>query len=375
LSPEEKMVEAEQLMLSGVSLAHTGAVELIVENAGLKEYIKNHEFESAKLDLIFNPGQENAGWGDCYYYKNDEPSTLSNEVVVCGGRSGIINAKKERFVIDWNNLIFTQGPYATGWGASIGKVVGKIDNCTFSNLGNTRMTLSESPRDGHNIYAKPDGQISCTGNKFLSCGGNTQFAARPWEQVMPNKISVVLKKNFWSDCSWNPVGHGGGGSFNIAAYCNTEEGTDIVVEDCIFHNAIPYPGLHITKSEPSARGVIALWNEAWYPPKKATDKGFEPDAKYYFKSLKFNNNVIRTTEPDRTPISIKGCKDIEIKNLKVDYIDYDGKGKHFIKIDEDPDNPNKATRIRIDPIDADGTMLFGGWVVQLRDGLVWDAKE
>jgi hypothetical protein len=388
MKTEEKLIQAEELLNAGVALAHEGVVELITNNVVLDSKNKNLEIriieleakeitqpslDSSEIAIVFDPKTENKGWGDSYYYKTDEDSILTDEVIICGGRSGVINAKKEEFRVDWDNVTFIQGPYPTGWGASIGKVVGSIRNCTFSKLGETKMSASDSPKDGHPIYAKPGGDLLYEGNKFLDCGGNTQLACRPWEQVMPSKVRITMRNNFWSNCSWNPTGHGGGGSFNIAAYCNTEEGTEVVIEDNIIHNTVAYPGTSLTQHEPSARGVLAIWNEAWYAPKKAIDKGFSPDSKYFFKSLKFNNNIIRTTQTDRSPIQIKGCKDIEIKNLAVHYIGEVNMDKHFMKIDTDPDNPVKATKIRIDPIDSDGTIQFKETVIQLRQGLTWDA--
>ena len=400
MKTEEKLVKAEELLASGVSLAHEGVVELITtnvvlesKNTQLQNYIDMLEstgdpvepadpvdptpVEVPELAITFKPSQENQGWGDAYYYKNDEDSILTDEIIVCGGRSGVINAKKAEFLVDWDNVTFIQGPYPVGWGASIGKVVGEIRNCTFLKLGETKATASDTPKDGHSIYAKPHGDLYYEGNKFLDCGGNTQLACRPWEQEMPSKVRVTMRKNFWSNCSWNPTGHGGGGSFNIAAYCNTEEGTEMTIEDNIFHNAVVDPttpdDLYAAKHNPSARGILAIWNEAFYPPNKATNKGFEPDPKYFFKFVKFNNNTIRTTQTDRTPIQIKGCKEIEIKNLKLDYIGEVNTNKPFMKIDTDDENPVKATKIRIDPIDADGTILFRDTVIQLRQGFIWDA--
>ncbi len=384
---KNKMLEADTNMINAINLAREAAIGLFGEISELEEKLAAKEQdpdvikppeapiagESQQLTLTVVPQQDNKGWGDAIFYKNDEPSTLRDQVIVCGGRSGIINAKKEEFKVDWDNLTFTQGQYPTGWGASVGKVVGEIKNCTFVKLGETKATASTTPKDGHSIYAKPNGTLLVEGNKFLSCGGNSQFAARPWEQDMPHDVKVTFRKNLWDNCSWNPTGHGGGGSFNIAFYAGCEEGSEVVVTNNIFHNDVAYPGYEESKSNPSARGVIAIWNEAWYPPEKATIQGFVPDSKYFVESLKFNDNVIRTIQTDRSPIQIKGCKNIEIKNLTLEYIEEVSTEKAFIRIDHDLMNPVRAEKIRIDPIDADGWIDFAGEKHLLRDGLNWDA--
>lgn len=327
----------------------------------------------AKPILLFNEPQENQGWGDAILFPAEQTlSVLKDTVIVCGGRAGLINHKNIPFTIDWDNLTFVQGPYPAGWGASMGKVLGRIANCTFVGLGRREWTKSQNFTDGHPTYFKPAGDVIFEGNKFLDCGGNSQFADRPWENEVVDSFRLDIRKNIWSNCSWNATGHGGGGSSNLAVYSGTIGGTDVLIEDCVWHNTITWVDVEHAKKNAAARGCLTVWNETWYPPQKAIKKGFAPDDRQFFKTVKVKNCIVRTTEMDRVPFSFEGARDIVIENLTVDFIGLpEGLIKPFIKIDDKSDNPQQAKHIKIDPIDAPGYMRIKGVDIPLVDGYSW----
>jgi hypothetical protein len=372
-----------------IAKAKQGVAELIVEKTVLSDklyaalkYIEDTkpapptlppQENVIKTKIVFKASQENKGWGDAIFYnKGETESTLSNQVIVCGGRSGIINNKGVAFAIDWKNLVFTQGPYQTGWGCNLNDVSGDIIDCTFVSLGDRAMVKEPHPTDGHPIYLKPSGDMLLEGNRFLYCGGNVQLVDRPWENTVPEKLTLRFKDNFWSNCSWNPVGHGGGGSSNIAIYAGTNEGTKVFIEDCIWHNAIPWIDYNTAKSEASSRACLTLWNEAYFPSTSVQQAGHVPDPLKHFSVLVFKNSLIRTTQGDRALIDIEATHEIYIKGIEIDLIGTMDT-RPFITIDKRTinQNPQQAKRILIEPIDADGFMEIKGKFIPLREGYDW----
>jgi hypothetical protein len=329
--------------------------------------------EVSKLEIVFKPGQENKGWGDGIFYKNNESkSTLKETLIVCGGRSGIVNNKGVPIVLDWDGLVFTQGPYQTGWGTLMNDVSGSIKNCTFVALGSTQFVKDPHSTDGHPVYFKPTGDLLFEGNKFLDCGGNTQIVGRPWEAAVPEKLKIEMINNLWSNCSWNPAGHGGGGSSNVAIYSATNEGTEVFVKDSIWHNAVNWVDFAKAKVGASARACLTLWNEAYFPSAGLQETGQAKDGDKFFAVLSMEGCLIRTTQGDRSVIDIEGTREIYIRSLQLEFIG-EMNERPFMTIDKRPveDNPQRAKRILIEPIDADGYMEINGEKVELRDGYDW----
>ena len=378
---ELKFKEIQAELDTNINDVRESTLHLVVENAKLKSerqgYVaKINELMSAsdtivtdpELTLIFKPSQENKGWGDALLFEPEvTTSILRNAIIVCGGRSGIINNDNEGFTIDWDNLTFIQGPYPTGWGASMKQVMGHLRNSKFISLGRRDWTASDNLVDGHNIYFKPGGDMLIEGNHFHDCAGNSQFANRPWENHVPRKLKLTFKDNIWSNCSWNPTGHGGGGSANLAMYSATDEGTFVDVSNCVWTNTIEWRGTAAAKVGASARGCIAMWNEAFYP---APSKNLVPDVNKYFGALHLKNSVIRTTKSDRSLISIEGTREVVIENLQTNYIEViDTEAlAPAITIDHKEDNPQRAKYIKIDPIDAPGYLTHNGAKIPLREG-------
>lgn len=386
-----KLVTAEADLYTDLALAHEGAVGLIVEatklqqeNAQLLIALANASgvvvdppdptpsgiAEPSTVSLLANPAQEHQGWGDTIFFpKTQTQSTLKDLVVICGGRSGFINNKTLPFNIDWSNLTFLQGPYPVGWGAAMNKVSGKMVGCKFIGLGRRDWTKSQNFVDGHPTYFKPWDDVSFEDNYFIQCGGNAQFADRPWENEVPERLKLTFERNVWSNSSWNPTGHGGGGSFNLAVYCATNQGTSVNIKDCIWTNTITWIDVANAKVNASARGCLALWNEAFYPKQKWIDAGFPPDLKKHFSKVVVEDCTVRTTYPDRELFSFEGTREIVFKGLKLDFIDLpDGLDRPVILIDKNPDNAQQAKYISISPIDAPGFMRIKGVDYLLTEG-------
>lgn len=320
--------------------------------------------------LLFNKSQENQGWGDTILYSSDAThSTIKNQIIICGGRSGIINNKTLPFNINWENLTFLQGPYPSGWGAAMNKVSGTMKGCKFVSIGRRDWTKSQNFVDGHPTYFKPWKDVTFTDNYFIDCGGNVQFADRPWENEVPAKLKLDFLKNVWSNCSWNPTGHGGGGSFNLAVYCATDEGTEVNVKGCTWTNTITWIDFTNAKVNASARGCMTLWNEAFYPNSKWQAAGFAPDTVKHFSKAVIEECTVRTTYMDRAAFSFEGTREIIFKNLNVDFIDLpNGLDRPFILIDDKPANAQQAKYISIEPIGAPGFMRIKGSDYLLTEG-------
>ena len=329
-----------------------------------------------KPHLRLNIPQENNGWGDNLYYKgNDKLSVLSDEVIVCGGRSGIINTKNDfDFEIDWDRVTFIQGTYPTGWAAQLNRVFGTINDCTFLRIGDELLTHDVGVKDGHPLYFKPtDLGLSITSSKFLECQGNLQFAARPWEGYVPERCYLSFDRNLLVSNSHSPFGHGGGGATNLAIYCATNEGTNVDVTNNVFHNPIPYLSKAQAANGPAARGLITLFNEAFYPNKNRMDDGFLPDTDKKFSSAIITGNTIRSEVTDRPLFQIQGCDEILIEANDITIPTDQEFPYPLIRIDHDMNNPVRAKKIVIEPIDLPGLIQVGEELRPISEGFEYEA--
>ncbi len=356
----EQLVAAEYKLKEAVEEIKTGVVALIMDSAGTKPGVVPY----APVSLTKDSFTENDGWGDTVTFDSKmHQGVISDEVIICGGRSGILNHKSDfPFVAEFKNLTLLQGKYATGWGIQLNKARGNIVGCTFVRLGDPSLTQTPETKfkDGHPLYIKPDGVLNLVGNKFIDCQGNVQFAARPWEGDIPDSISLDIKDNVFNNCSHSPFGHGGGGATNLAIYCGSKSGTEVSIVNNIVHNTIVYDGASEAKNGPASRGFVTVFNEAWYPDKKRQDEGFAPDSSLFFDRVYIANNTIHTEATDRPLIDIKGAKEVIIEG---NFIAKLGQFQDFIypiiRIDSDPGNPVKAEKVYIEPIDAPGEIQVG----------------
>jgi hypothetical protein len=399
--PVKSLVEAgaefDQITVdleSTVGKTRSAALEMIVENTELKQQLASAlaALENALepeetvptlppdpggqvetvLKPLFSDQGENKGWGDAVFIASGTTEySLSDRIITCGGRSGIINHMDTKMKGTFERLVVVQGPYPTGWGITMSKFYGSITDCTFAGLGLRLFTATQNLTDGHPIYLRVDGDVTLKGNVFTDCGGNTQIAARPWEAPVPDSMKTVVENCHWSNCSWNPAGHGGGGSSNLAMYHASKEGTELLIKDCSFSSTVNYKGTAGAKQEPSARGAIAIWNEAGYYNPKAEEKGIEPDQKAHFSRVTIEDCLIRTTTADRPLIIIDGAREIYIKSLEIHMVDDNELAYPAIQIDDKDDSPQKAKRVKIDPIDHPGVIKFRGESYPLNQGLDW----
>lgn len=364
----QQLLEAKAGILDAVTLIEQGIIQFIGENHQLTVDKKAllAALSSATPDfpspphLLYKLAGENEGWGDAIYYnKGESLSVLKDEVVVCGGRSGIINDKGHPIEIDWDNVTFVQGKFASYWGTNMNGVTGRMENCTFSRIGDKTLTSSTGVKDGHPIYFKPgQGSVEFIGNRFLENEGNVQFANRPWENEVPSSTDLFFENNVFVSNAWDSPGHGGGGASTLAIYCATDEGTNVEVTNNVFHSAIPYPGKYEAQSKPSARGAVTIWNEAYYPSQSIIDKGFDPDPSKKFGNVLITGNTIRTEVADRALIQVQGAEEIVIEANEL-ILPEEPMAYPVIRIDHDLTNPQKAKRISIKPIDAPGEIQIG----------------
>ena len=394
-NPVQKLVAADQEfnkietdLQATISKTKTAVLELIADNneltqqnQQLTQYIGQLEDstpdpepsppiqETHKLSYSFSDYGENKGWGDTITIPTTATnSKLNDSVITCGGRSGVITFGEVPLFVDWRRLTFLQGSYPTGWGASLQRVSGLIEKCQFLGLGRREWTVTDNLVDGHPLYLKIEGLLELIDCTFSDCAGNTQITARPWEGVVAPKLTINVEGSVWSNCSWNPTGHGGGGSSNLAIYSASDQGTEIRLTDCLWVNSITYPGREPAKTGASARGCVAVWNEAYYPH---PSKNLAPDADKYFSLFEMKDCTIRTTAADRPLIIIDGAREINISGLRLEWVKDNDHTGPTIQIDKDPDNPQRAKRIYIEPINRPGFIKVGDQTFPLAEGYDW----
>lgn len=367
----QKLVDAEKELLEAVGQIKENVIELILASTKPPVVIPDNESVPLRQDLVRKLESENDGWGDTItFLANQNTGTVKDKVVVCGGRSGILNHKNQDvpFIAYFSNLTFVQGQYKTGWGIQLNNAGGVIEDCTFVRLGEGSLTESKGHKDGHPVYIHLNGKVELIGNKFIDCEGNVQFAARPWEKNMITYGEIVADSNLFNNCSHSSLGHGGGGAANLAIYAASIDGTRVEVTNNVVNNTISYPGSHLEDTYPCARGFLTVWNECWYPKQNHIEAGYLPDDGQNFSNVYVGGNEITTSLPDRPLIQVQGAKEIVIEDNLLELVGPEAPKYPIIRIDHDLNNPVKADKIKIDPIDAPGMIQIGREVYPLSEG-------
>ncbi len=322
------------------------------------------------MKLFKNSGQEQAGWGDTIYLSNgDSLLRYSGWVMHCGGRSGLINDHGAPIFIDLAKCTFLQGPVSVAWMIKLFECSGHFQDCNFIGAG-FRDFVQGVLRDGHPIYLSPTGPVGFTGCTFVNNAGNLQFVQRDYGYPKHKTKEPVVDKPptggvliSFQDCvlhnnSWNPAGNGGGGAAQIAAYNASEDGTEVRLYDCVISSNVKWTDKAASKSGPSARGAVTLWNECWEGLIHGTKKigNITPNTTKHFSRFRVDGTTFRTTRPDRALINISGTKKIDMTDWKLDAILGDDDTDQLIgwpamiDIDRNKDNPVRAHTINIEPV-------------------------
>lgn len=351
------------------------------------------------MRLFYNPGQEQDGWGDTLYLKNGEPELVATGwTTQCGGRTGVINDHGAPIAIGLDHCHFIQGPVSVAWMMKLFEVSGYLTGCTFTGAG-FRDFVDGVLRDGHPVYFSPTGDVAFHQCQFVNNAGNLQFVQRDYGYMgkdgpVVDKPPTEATKLIFKECllhnnSWNPAGNGGGGAAQIAAYNATTHGTEVIVEDSVITSTVKWNGKQASKDGPSARAAIVLWNECWEGLINGTTKhgATEPNGDKFFSAFRMSRTTIRTTRPDRALMQFSGTRHISMKQWKLELILDESDTPQLvgwpsmIEIDHNPDNPQRAVTIDIDPVPGalgsirhrhpDGTAT----IVPVSEGYQWTADR
>ncbi len=246
------------------------------------------------------------GWGDVIQHKPDMGPLfqLLDSIVVCGARSGAITHSQapEGVEVDIRNVDLIQGPVTVGWGLCLNHVYGTIEGVTANGLG--LPGPDGELRDGHACYGKLyGGDFAVLDSDFLNCAGQAlQLVTRPHEGPVPENLTVILDGITATDCSRQPVGHGGGGSAMLALYCaSTGFGTVIHAGSINLIGTIGQPA--DAKKDHATRGGIQVWADG-----HADDGGF-------FDRFTCDDLFIDFQKGDRHPLDFKDTKHVHLGTI------------------------------------------------------------
>ncbi len=257
------LYEAERSMTQGLQAARGGVRELLTRLEAARKGATEVQPPivgppSEELQVLMAASYQ-PGWGDVLQHKHGDGTefTLHDKELICGARSGAITHSQDPVpvTVDIRNVLLSQGPVTVGWGLCLNHVGGLIDGLTAVGLG---ATIDGHKRDGHAVYGKLLADLEVRELDAIDCAGQAmQLVTRPKEGTVPERLDLVLGQVFAKDCSYQAVGHGGGGSAMLALYCASKGGTTITADRIALVGTKGQP--ENPKEQAATRGGIQTW--------------------------------------------------------------------------------------------------------------------
>ena len=294
------------------------------------------------LELMV-PSSYGVDWGDTIGVKDPGPYALSDALLVCGGRAGLITYDQPSArQIALQRVQTVQGDAATQWGFQLNGVTGEMVDCGAHGLG--RIIPGARLGDGHGAYLHLAGSFDIQG--FIGtelAGQGTQLVARPWEnpKCPDGPITVRISGSQYHNCSYGPKR----GSFMSANYCAAPGGTTMIVEHSTFSS-------FYGTADPDrlTRGALNTWSEPY-------DRDPEVYGDFFFSELYVGGCSFYMVAGDRSPIQTEHTKVIRLVGNQGTII-----GAHAVPPLIDIKNPEMVERIEVDDNGLDGSIWMGGKV-------------